>query len=203
MGLMSTGNRHVLGPDFDWRLGLALGRLKPPTPLPASARYRVAVSRSYRRPALLALALAATFVTLAGAVGATAATGSTNPSIWKERAVNTIQTVSHLPAAPSTPAAEPSPAAPAAPAESHRPSAAGTESKQAHDPKPSPDGGAMQNSKPNTHPDGPPKAGDPPRESPPPSTDPNRSGQGGGGVHGGHLGDWSPSDFGHRGRFQG
>ncbi len=199
---MSTGNRHVLGPDFDWRLGLALGRIKPPTPLPSSARYRVAQSRSHRRPALLALALAATFVMLAGAVGATAATGSANPTIWTERAVNTIQTVSHLPAAPPTPAAEPSPAVQVAPAESHSTSAAGTETRQAPRTQLSPDGGTKQNSEPDNHRDGPPPAGDPPRESPPPSPDPNRSGQGwGGGVHGGHFGDWSPSDFGHPGRF--
>jgi hypothetical protein len=198
---MSTGNRHLLGPDFEWRLGLALGRLKPPTPLPSSARYRVGPSRSHRRPALLAIALAAAFVTLAGAAGATAATGTANPSIWTERAVNTFQTVSHLPAATPSPPAEPSSVVQAAPAGSRGPSPAASETRQPPKTQPSPDGEKTQNSEPNTHHDGPPPTGDPFWGSPPPSPEPNRSGQGWGGDHGGHFGDWSPSDFGHPGRF--
>jgi hypothetical protein len=201
VGLMSTGNRHLLGPDFEWRLGLALGRIKPPTPQPSSARYRIGLSRSHRRPALLAVALAATFVMLAGAAGATAATGSANPSIWTERAVNTFQTVSHLPAAPPTPAAEPSPAVQVAPVESSSPPPARTDIKQAPKTQPSPEGVNTQDSEANPHRDGPPPTGDPPKDSPPPSPDPNRSGHGWGGDQGGHFGGWSPSDFGRPGRF--
>jgi hypothetical protein len=114
---------HPIAPGFDWRLKVALDRIKPPSVMPRYAMLRPAF-RPWRL-APIALAGAATVLL---ALSATAATGSANPVVWSQRAASTIQSVGHAPepsptpapnaeASPSTvhtvPAPAPKPAAPA------------------------------------------------------------------------------------------
>jgi hypothetical protein len=88
---------HPIAPGFEWRLKSALDRITPPSGLP-----RYAMARRTFRPLRPALATAlAVSVTVLLALSATAATGSPNPVVWKERAVLTIQAVSHQAEAPA------------------------------------------------------------------------------------------------------
>jgi outer membrane biosynthesis protein TonB len=97
-----------LRPDFEKRLKAGLDRVRPPTPLPQAARFNRLPPRRRRlfsfKPAL---ALAAALAVLM--VAASALTGSANPATWTQRAVTTIESVTH---APQT---SPSPSPPASP----------------------------------------------------------------------------------------
>lgn len=102
--------KHPIAPGFDWRLKVALDRIKPPSVMP-----RYAMTRPFRswRFAPIALAGAATVLL---ALTAVAATGSANPVVWSERAASTIESVGHAPETSPSPAPSPqeSPRAPAA-----------------------------------------------------------------------------------------
>ena len=94
-----------LGPDFDERLQAELDRFTPPTPLPEKARFRQP-QRTYARlvGTRLAAALAAGLV-VATVMAASAATG-TNPSTWPQRAVTTVESVTHVGESNPTPSPE-------------------------------------------------------------------------------------------------
>ena len=103
---MPNPDDGMLGPGLEKRLKAALDEVTPPSPLLASARYRMGaakrLSRAWRfAPALIAIAAAGAALT------ATAATGSPNPAIWRDRAGIVIQNVSHFPS--SSPKAVQSP----------------------------------------------------------------------------------------------
>jgi hypothetical protein len=118
---MPNPDDGMLGPGLERRLKAALDEVTPPSPLLASARYRMGaakrLSRAWRvAPALVAIAAAGAALT------ATAATGSPNPAVWRDRAGTVIQNVSHFPSASpkakqsakpqpraSTPASRPTP----------------------------------------------------------------------------------------------
>jgi hypothetical protein len=88
---------HPIAPGFDYRLKVALDRIKPPSVMP-----RYAMARQTFRPWRLAPIALAGAATVLLALTAFAATGSANPVVWTERAASTIGSVGHAPeAAPS------------------------------------------------------------------------------------------------------
>src|SRR5438309_5881562 len=93
---MPIPERELLGPGFERRLKAALDKVVPPSPLLASARYRMAAPRRVGRPWRFAPALVAAGAAVM-AISATAATGSPNPSVWRDRAGTVFQSVTHLP----------------------------------------------------------------------------------------------------------
>jgi hypothetical protein len=120
---------HPIAPGFEWRLKIALDRVTPPSGLP-----RYAMSKRTFRPLRPALATAlAVSVTVLLALSATAATGSANPVVWSERAVSTIQAVSHLQEPPPTQAPVPQRTVKTAPAPAPEHS---SESTSASEPEP-------------------------------------------------------------------
>jgi outer membrane biosynthesis protein TonB len=94
--------KHPIAPGFDWRLKVALDRIKPPSVMPRYAMARRAI-RPWR-VAPIALAGAATVLL---ALSATAATGSANPVVWSQRAASTIEAVGHAPETSPSPAPSP------------------------------------------------------------------------------------------------
>lgn len=136
---MPIPEHKPLGPGLEKRLKAALDEVVPPSPLLASARYRMSTARRVRRawrfvPALVAAGAAATAIT------ATAATGSPNPAIWRDRAGTVIQNVSHFP--PSSPKAaqsvKPQPEA-TSPSQETGSSHATPPTDREYQPKPSPE----------------------------------------------------------------
>jgi hypothetical protein len=101
---MQIADPRLLGPRFERRLKTALDSVVPRTPHFSDARYRSASWARSHRPWRLAPAfvgLAAVGIT---ALSAAAATGSPSPAVWTQRAVSTIQSVSHIPeTSPSLP----------------------------------------------------------------------------------------------------
>jgi hypothetical protein len=94
---MQIADPRLLGPRFERRLKAALDSVVPRTPHFSEARYRSASWARSHRPWRLAPAfvgLAAIGIT---ALSAAAATSSPNPAVWTQRAVSTIQSVSHIP----------------------------------------------------------------------------------------------------------
>jgi len=80
--------------DFPSRLRAALDRVSPPTPDPKAARfYRATAARPGLGRLKLAIALAAAISLVA--VAATAASGSANPAVWTQRALTTVESVTH------------------------------------------------------------------------------------------------------------
>lgn len=94
-----------LGPDFEERLQAELERFRPPTPLPQTARFR-GPQPGYRPfgGMKLALAMAGALAVLT-VVAASAATG-TDPASWPQRAVTTVESVTHAGEASSSPSPE-------------------------------------------------------------------------------------------------
>ena len=122
-----------LGPSFDQRLRAELGRFKPPTPRPESARYsRIppGYGLGFLKPAVAVVAALA-LVTVA----ASAASGSPNPSVWKQRAVTTVQEVTQT--APSSPTPEPPKASPKQPAPAAQPEPSEAPEPNRESPEPS------------------------------------------------------------------
>jgi type IV secretory pathway VirB10-like protein len=113
-----------LGPDFDERLRASLERFQPPSPLPEGARFSRSrpVARRLRRMQL-SLVIAGALV-VATFVAASAAAGGP-PSTWPQRAVTTVQSVTHVGEnpAPSSPEKKPE-APPRPPVEAQPPKAA-------------------------------------------------------------------------------
>jgi hypothetical protein len=93
---MPIPERELLGPGFERRLKAALDKVVPPSPLLASARYRMSAPRRIGRAWRFAPALVAAGAAVM-AISATAATGSPNPSVWRDRAGTVFQSVTHLP----------------------------------------------------------------------------------------------------------
>jgi hypothetical protein len=94
---MQIADHRLLGPRFERRLKAALDSVVPRTPNFANARYHSVRWARVNRPWRLAPAfvgLAAVGIT---ALSAAAATGSPSPAVWTQRAVSTIQSVSHIP----------------------------------------------------------------------------------------------------------
>jgi hypothetical protein len=81
----NTDETDPVWPGFAWRLRSALERVEPPIIVP---RYGALRGPRPSRLTRIALALA-----IAGIAGLTtvAATGSTNPSVWRQRIVTTLQ----------------------------------------------------------------------------------------------------------------
>jgi len=98
-----------LGPSFDKRLRAELDRFRPPTPWPESARFS-RIPPGYGRLGFLKPAVAVAAALALVTVAASAATGSPNPSVWKERALTTVQEVTQN--APARPTPEPPKASP-------------------------------------------------------------------------------------------
>ena len=94
--------KDPIAPGFDWRLKVALDRIKPPSVMP-----RYAMARPAFKPWRLAPIALAGAATVLLALSATAATGSPNPVVWSQRAASTIEAVGHAPEA--SPSATPSP----------------------------------------------------------------------------------------------
>jgi len=94
---MQITNRGTSGPGFERQLKATLDPFVPPTPFAFRARYRSAISVGSRRSWRLAPALIGAGAVAAMALSAAAATRSPNPAVWTERAVSTIQSVSHIP----------------------------------------------------------------------------------------------------------
>jgi hypothetical protein len=158
--------KHQIAPGFDWRLKVALDRIKPPSVMP-----RYAMLRPGFKPWRLAPIALAGAATVLLALSATAATGSANPVVWSQRAASTIQSVGHAPepsptpassteASPNTvrtvPAPAPKPAAPAKAAPKPAPPAKHADES----PRPTP---SDDNSGSNSH-DSSPKPSPPPDE---------------------------------------
>jgi len=107
-----------LGPSFEKRLRAELDRSKPTTLRPASARYS-RISPGYGRLRFLKTAVAVAAALALATVAASATSGSPNPSVWKERALTTVQKVTQT--APPSPTPEPPKASPIQPAPAAQP----------------------------------------------------------------------------------
>jgi hypothetical protein len=94
---MQMTDHRTLGPGFERRLKAALDSVAPRTPSYYNARYRTAGWARSSRPWRLAPALIGAGAVMAMALTAAAATSSANPAVWTQRAVSTIQSVSHIP----------------------------------------------------------------------------------------------------------
>jgi hypothetical protein len=94
--------KHPIAPGFDWRLKVALDRIKPPSVMP-----RYAMAPPAFRPWRLAPIALAGAATVLLALSATAATGSANPVVWSQRAASTIEAVGHAPETSPSPAPSP------------------------------------------------------------------------------------------------
>ncbi len=94
-----------LGPDFDERLQAELERFRPPTPLPQSARFSQPPLR-YRRLGGLKVALAMVGALAVLTVVAASAASGTDPSTWPQRAVTTVESVTHVGESSPAPAPE-------------------------------------------------------------------------------------------------
>lgn len=126
-----------LGRSFDRRLRTELDRLRPPTPRPENARFS-RLPAGHGRLAFLkpVVALAAALALLT--VAASAASGSPNPSVWKQRAVTTVEEITQT--APPSPTPEPPKASPLQPAPAKQP-----EPSEVPEPnRESPDGSYME-----------------------------------------------------------
>ncbi len=123
-----------LGPSFDKRLRAELDRSKPPTLRPASARYS-RISPGYGRLRFLKTAVAVAAALALATVAASAASGSPNPSVWKERALTTVQKVTQT--APPSPTPEPTKASPIQPAPAAQPEPSEAPEPNRESPEPS------------------------------------------------------------------
>jgi hypothetical protein len=94
---MQITDRRMLGPGFERKLRAALDSATPPTPHFFNARYRSVGWVGSTRPWRIASALAGVGAVVLMALSAAAATSSPNPAVWTQRAVSTIQSVSHIP----------------------------------------------------------------------------------------------------------
>jgi hypothetical protein len=94
---MQITNNGTSGPGFEHQLKAALDAVVPPTPFAFRARYRSAEWLRSSRPWRIAPALLGAAAVVVMAVSAAAATSSPNPAVWTQRAVSTIQSVSHIP----------------------------------------------------------------------------------------------------------
>ena len=140
-----------LGPSFDKRLRAELDRFRPPTPRPEMARFsRMPAGYGplrFLKPATVVVAALALLT-----VAASAASGSPNPSVWKQRAVTTVEEVtqgaqpSPTPEPVKPPAAQPAPASQPEPSESPEPSGSPepSESPEPNRDSPEPTDGAHQ-----------------------------------------------------------
>jgi hypothetical protein len=128
-----------LGPSFDRRLRAELDRSKPPTPRPESARYSQ-IPPGYGRLGFLKPAVAVAAALALVTVAASAASGSPNPSVWKERALTTVQEVTQT--APPSPTPEPPKASPIQPAPAAQPEP--SEAPEPNRESPEPSGGTRQ-----------------------------------------------------------
>ncbi len=123
-----------LGPSFDKRLRAELDRFRPPTPRPEMARFsRMPVGYGPLRFLKPAVAVAAALGLLT--VAASAASGSPNPSVWKQRAVTTVQEITQT--APSSPTPEPPKASPIQPAPAAQPEPSEAPEPNRESPEPS------------------------------------------------------------------
>jgi hypothetical protein len=162
-----------LGPDFDLRLRASLDRVDGPTPLPENARFSSMKTSRRLGPLRPALALAGALGILM--VAATALAGSPNPGVWQQRAVNSIESVTHSQSSPS-PESEGSHHAPVQPSTRTEPSETSHESPEPssgshQEPSPSPDGHDSSNPAPSPTPS--PGSQDGGHESPAPSPSPS------------------------------
>jgi hypothetical protein len=201
---MQIADHRLLGPRFERRLKAALDSVVPRTTNFSDARYRSERWARSNRPWRFAPAfvgLAAIGIT---ALSAAAATGSPSPAVWTQRAVSTIQSVSHIPVtSPSLPqssAPDPRGTAPVSQqtVTSHATPAAGRQAEPTDQPKasdkpagtsPPPDGFGAPPSDHSQQPSPSPPAQDsPPHDSPPndspghdSSSSPPKDDHGGGG----------------------
>ncbi len=128
-----------LGPSFDKRLRAELDRFRPPTPRPEMARFnRMPAAYGPLRFLKPAVAVAAALGLLT--VAASAASGSPNPSVWKQRAVTTVQEITQT--APPSPTPEPPKASPIQPAPAAQPEP--SEAPEPNRESPEPSGGTRQ-----------------------------------------------------------
>ena len=138
---MQIADPRLLGPRFERRLKAALDSVVPRTPNFSDARYRSVRWARSNRPWRLAPALVGLAAIGITALSAAAATGSPSPAVWTQRAVSTIQSVSHIPVtSPSLPqssAPDPRGAAPASQqtVTSHSSPAAGRQAEPTDRPK--------------------------------------------------------------------
>jgi hypothetical protein len=103
---MPITERGTLGPGFERRLKTALDSVVPSAPL--FARYFLTTPSQSSRPWRLASALVGIGAMGIMALSAFAATGSPSPAVWGQRAVSTIQSVSHIPeSSPNQPSPTP------------------------------------------------------------------------------------------------
>lgn len=94
-----------LGPDFDERLQAELDRFPPQTPLPEKARFGLPQPR-YRRFGRMQLAQTMAGVLAVMTVAAASAASGTDPSTWPQRAVTTVESVTHVVEPNPTPSTE-------------------------------------------------------------------------------------------------
>jgi hypothetical protein len=103
---MPITERGTLGPGFEHRLKTALDSVVPSAPL--FARYFLTTTSRSSRPWRFASALVGIGAMGVMALSAFAATGSPSPAVWGQRAVSTIQSVSHIPeSSPNQPSPTP------------------------------------------------------------------------------------------------
>ena len=124
------------GREFDQRLRALLNRSLPPTPRPERARYSRALGGAQSMLGFKVALAAACAVALT--IGVSAITGSADPSVWTQRAVTTVQSVTQQHEPSPTPETE-RPQQPAQPNPTAQPAAAKTQNPARESPDPSED----------------------------------------------------------------
>jgi outer membrane biosynthesis protein TonB len=171
---MPIPEHSPLGPDFEKQLKAALDRVRPPSPLLSSARYRSApagrLGARWRLAPALVIAIGAAGVALT----AVAATGSPNPVVWTERAGSVIESVSHLPGASpkATQSPRPEPSHGTSPGHGTGPAHSTPSNGHKSEPQPSPEPNEPPEDSPR------PEPSPTPDEHPEPSPTPDHSGDG-------------------------
>ena len=125
-----------LGADFDERLRAELNRFRPPTPMPASARFAV-LRPGLRRFGRLHLAVAMAGALAVLTVVAASAASGTNPTSWPQRAVTSVESVAHVGESAPSPSPEKVPQTQSRPPSQSQPSKSNTPQTERDSPDPS------------------------------------------------------------------
>ena len=94
-----------LGAEFEERLRAELDRVRPPTPMPENARFAEPQPR-FRRFGRLQLAVGMAGALAVVTVVAASAASGTDPASWPQRAVSTVESVTHVGESGPSPAPE-------------------------------------------------------------------------------------------------
>jgi hypothetical protein len=94
-----------LGAEFEERLRAELDRVRPPTPMPENARFAEPRPR-FRRFGRLQLAVGMAGALAVVTVVAASAASGTDPASWPQRAVTTVESVTHVGEPAPSPAPE-------------------------------------------------------------------------------------------------